>query len=113
LSDLEKEPFVLRQTRNHTTLTMSGAELMAVVGCIAAVVSAYNDGSDLVRKVRERRRQRREALQHAQHFAKPPSPDTPTQELERSLISGKDVVQHEYDRRYRRFGDPFAKGDGK
>lgn len=83
---------------------MSGLELIAVVGCVAAVVSAYNDGSELVRKVRARRKARR-ALQHAT------SPDTSTQDLEISLVNGQDVVRREYDRHYRRAGDLFATGD--
>ena len=85
---------------------MSGLELLAVVGCVAAVVSAYNDGSELVRKVRDRRRARR-AIQYAT------SPDASTQNLELSLASGQDIVRQEYDRRYRRLGDPFATGDRK
>ena len=84
--------------------TMSGAELLAVVGCVAAVISAYNDGSELVKKVRERRRSKK-ALQNAA------APDSPTHDLERSLASGRNNVSDQYDRHYRRMGDPFATGD--
>jgi len=83
---------------------MSGLELIAVVACVAAVVSAYKDGHELVKKVRERRRAR-SALQY------PTSPDTSTEDLEVSLANGQDLVRHDYDRRYRRLGDPFAHGD--
>ena len=86
---------------------MSGVELLAVVGCIAAVVSAYNDGSELVKKVRERRRQKKAFLLAAEQDA----PDTPTQELALSLARGQDSVRRGYDRHYRQVGDPFAKGD--
>ncbi|KKY14626.1 hypothetical protein UCRPC4_g06664 [Phaeomoniella chlamydospora] len=78
---------------------MSGAEVIAVVACVAAVVSAYRDGSGLVRKIRERRRARR-ALREAE-----------TQQLESSLELGPVVVQGQYDHDFRRFGEEYARGD--
>ncbi|MCJ1472694.1 hypothetical protein MMC13_001343 [Lambiella insularis] len=83
---------------------MTGLEIMAVVGAVAAVVSAYNDGSELVKKVRERRRTKK-ALENATFL------DTSTQDLEWSLDTGQDVVQRKYDSHYRRLGQTFANGD--
>lgn len=83
---------------------MTGLEIVAVVGAVAAVVSAYNDGSDLVKKVRERRRTKR-ALENAM------LQDTSTRNLELSLDAGQDVVRMNYDSHYRRLGETFATGD--
>ncbi|MCJ1382487.1 hypothetical protein MMC17_005600 [Xylographa soralifera] len=83
---------------------MTGLEIMAVVGAVAAVVSAYNDGSELVKKVRERRRTRR-ALENAA------LQDNSTQDLEDSLDTGQALVRMKYDNSYRRLGETFANGD--
>ena len=83
---------------------MTGLEIMAVVGAVAAVVSAYNDGSELVKKVRERRRTRR-ALENAA------LQDTSTQNLEYSLDTSQTLVRMKYDNSYRRLGETFANGD--
>ena len=80
---------------------MSGLELVAVVACVAAVVSAYQDGTELVKKYKERR-QARKALQHQEET---------TEELELSLCRGERTVQDQYNRDYRRFGQSFADGD--
>ena len=83
---------------------MTGLEILAVVGAVAAVVSAYNDGSELVKKVRERRRTRR-ALENAA------LQDNSTQDLEDSLDTGQALVRRKYDTSYRRLGETFANGD--
>ncbi|MCJ1281358.1 hypothetical protein MMC26_000677 [Xylographa opegraphella] len=83
---------------------MTGLEIMAVVGAVAAVISAYNDGSELVKKVRERRRTRR-ALENAA------LQDNSTQDLEQSLDTGQALVRMKYDNSYRRLGETFAHGD--
>ena len=83
---------------------MTGLEIMAVVGAVAAVVSAYNDGSELVKKVRERRRTRR-ALENVA------LQDTSTQDLEESLNTSQALVRMKYDNSYRRLGETFANGD--
>ena len=77
---------------------------MGVVGAVAAVISAYNDGSDLVKKFRERRRTRR-ALENAA------LQDSSTQDLEDSLNTGQTMVRMNYDNSYRRLGETFATGD--
>ena len=82
---------------------MSGLELVAVVACVAAVVSAYQDGTELVKKYKAKR-QARKALQ---------SQEETTQDLELSLSRGERTVQDQYDRDYRRFGQSFAEGDGE
>lgn len=88
---------------------MSGLELLAVVGCVAAVVSAYKDGSTLVHELREKRR-RKKALKYAQNQA-----DLSTQELEQSLTRGRIVVQDRYDHEFQSLGPKeglqFANGD--
>ena len=80
---------------------MSGLELVAVVACVAAVVSAYQDGTELVKKYKAKR-QARKAQQ-----------EETTQELELSLTRGERTVQDQYNRDFRRFGQSFAEGDGK
>lgn len=88
---------------------MSGLELLAVVGCVAAVVSAYHDGSTLVEELREKRR-RKKALKYSQS-----QQDLSTQELEQSLRRGRIVVQDRYDHEYQSLGPQerlqFANGD--
>ena len=82
---------------------MSGLELLAVVACVAAVVSAYQDGTELVKKYKARR-QAKKVLEYQEET---------TEELERSLCRGELTVQDQYSRQYKRFGDSFAEGDGK
>ena len=88
---------------------MSGLELLAVVGCVAAVVSAYRDGSVLVQELREKRR-RKKVLKYAQY-----QQDLSTQELEQSLTRGSAVVQDRYDHEFQSLGphqgQHFAAGD--
>ncbi|MCJ1306644.1 hypothetical protein MMC25_000287 [Agyrium rufum] len=83
---------------------MSGLELLAVVGCVAAVCSAYNDGNELVRKYREKKRIRKAREELALQ-------DGSTENLEHSLVRGSSMVQSQYDHEYRRWGNPFAEGD--
>lgn len=88
---------------------MSGLELLAVVGCVAAVVSAYKDGSSLVKELMEKRRKKK-ALKDAQSQA-----DLSTQGLEQSLTRGSVVVQGRYDHEFQSLGPQeglqFANGD--
>ncbi|KAL1962457.1 hypothetical protein VTN77DRAFT_9658 [Rasamsonia byssochlamydoides] len=79
---------------------MSGAEVLAVVSCVAAIISAYNDGSELVKRIKARRLERKQALENR-----------PTKELETSLTLGPVIVQGQYDNDYRRFGERYAQGD--
>ena len=83
---------------------MSGLEILAVVGCVAAVASAYHDGSELIHEIKERRRAKK-ALQTS------PTQDRSTQELEASLSRGEVTIRSQYDHNYRRLGGAFAQGD--
>ena len=83
---------------------MSGLELLAVVGCVAAVVSAYNDGNELVRKYREKRRIKKARQELALQ-------EGSTDNLEQSLVRGSSAVQSQYDHESRRWGNAFAEGD--
>ncbi|KAL2001016.1 hypothetical protein VTN02DRAFT_2329 [Thermoascus thermophilus] len=73
----------------------------AVVACVAAIISAYHDGTTLVSRTKERHEGRRtRAL-----------PDGPTEALEDSLTLGPLIVQREYDDHHRRCGPRYAHGD--
>ena len=85
---------------------MSGLEILAVVSCVAAVCSAYHDGTELIHQIKERRKAKK-ALREAV------SPDSTTKDLELSLARGQDVVRSQYDRDFRRLGQAFALGDRK
>ncbi|KAL8715022.1 MAG: hypothetical protein Q9220_000979 [cf. Caloplaca sp. 1 TL-2023] len=84
---------------------MSGLELVAVVACIGAIVSAYHDGAALVAQIKAKRRARREALQNGY------LQELTTQELESSLHRGEGIVQSQFERDARRFGEKFRVGD--
>lgn len=86
---------------------MSGLELLAVVACVAAVCSAYRDGSELVQQIKAKRKAKKALLQEAA------SQNSSTQELEKSLSRGEGVVRDQYDRDFKRFGASFANGDRK
>lgn len=88
-------------------MSMSGLEILAVVGCVAAVCSAYHDGAELVQQIKAKRKARKALLQEAA------SQNSSTQELEQSLSRGEGIVRDQYDRDFRRFGDSFANGDRK
>ncbi len=76
---------------------MSGMEVVAVIGCVAAVVSAYNDGGKIVKQIKAKRAAKK-AL-------------TPTSALERSLERGAIAVEQEKDYGLERYGPKFATGD--
>ena len=77
---------------------MSGLEVLAVVAAVAAVVSAFNDGNQIVNKIKQKRRERN-AL-------------PPTKYLEESLQLGPPAIEAERDNGIRVFGQVFGKGDG-
>lgn len=85
---------------------MSGLELVAVVACIGAIISAYHDGAELVSQIKAKRRARR-ALQNGS------LQELTTKELEESLHRGGGVVQSQFDRDARRFGEQFTTGDSQ
>ena len=85
---------------------MTGMEIVAVVACVAAVCSAYRDGTELVKQIKEKRRARKE-LEASFRIRETAA----TQDLELSLTRGQGTVQNQYDRDFRRYGDTFAQGD--
>ena len=82
-------------------------ELFAVVACVAAVVSAFQDWTELFKKYKARRQAKKQAEKALQ------AEEEWIQDLELSLSRGERTVQDQYDRDYRRFGQCFAEGDGK
>ncbi|KAI4182655.1 MAG: hypothetical protein L6R41_005839 [Letrouitia leprolyta] len=72
-------------------------EAVAIIGCIAAVVSAYRDGGAIVDKIK-RKRLARQA---------PP----PTRLLEESLTRGPKAVEEAKENGIERFGPRYAAGD--
>lgn len=72
-------------------------EAIAIIGCIAAVVSAYRDGGAIVDKIKQKR-QARQA---------PP----PTRLLEDSLARGPKAVEEAKENGIERFGTRYAAGD--
>ncbi|KAL9604395.1 MAG: hypothetical protein Q9219_000583 [cf. Caloplaca sp. 3 TL-2023] len=83
---------------------MSGLELIAVVACVGAIISAYHDGAELVAQIKAKRKAKKE-LQNGS------LQDVTTQELESSLQRGQGIVQSQFDRDARRFGEQFRVGD--
>ena len=90
--------------------SMSGLEIVAVVSCIAAIVSSYRDGNALVQQIKAKRKVRK-ALGAFQYENDTLLQDAQTVELERSLQRGEGVIQDQYDFQFRRFGPAFEKGD--
>ncbi|KAJ5833913.1 hypothetical protein N7474_002224 [Penicillium riverlandense] len=74
---------------------MSGAEVMAVVACVAAVVSAYHDGSKMASTIKKKWQNRKRRLS----------------ELERSLDRGEREVQNHYNLNVAHFGTQYQQGD--
>ena len=78
---------------------MSGLEAFAVVGAVAAVISAYRDGGRIVAEIKEKRARKKA----------PP----PTIFLEQSLSRGPPALEEARNNGIERFGPPFAIGDSK
>ncbi|KAL8721019.1 MAG: hypothetical protein Q9225_002224 [Loekoesia sp. 1 TL-2023] len=72
-------------------------EAIAIIGCIAAVVSAYRDGGAIVDKIKQKR------------LAKNALP--PTRLLEESLARGPKAVEEAKENGLERFGPRYAAGD--
>ena len=78
---------------------MSGLEVFAVVGAVAAVVSAYENGGRIVAEIKAKRARRKA----------PP----PTIYLEQSLSKGPPALEEAKNNGIERFGRSFAIGDSK
>ena len=76
---------------------MSGMEVVAVLACVATVVSAYKDGGKIVKQIKAKRAAKK-AL-------------APTQTLESSLERGLVAVEQAKDNGIERYGSKFATGD--
>ncbi|KAI4243094.1 MAG: hypothetical protein L6R40_003644 [Gallowayella cf. fulva] len=72
-------------------------EAIAIIGCIAAVVSAYRDGGAIVDRIKQKRLARQA----------PP----PTRLLEESLARGPTAVEEAKENGIERFGPRYAEGD--
>jgi hypothetical protein len=78
---------------------MSGiAEAIAIASCVAALISAYKDGSTIIEKIKQRR-QTRGAL-------------PPTVYLEKSLEKGKNAIVEAVVEGREQFGPGYEFGDG-
>ena len=76
---------------------MSGMEVVAVLGCVAAVISAYKDGGKIVKQIKAKRAANKVLA--------------PTQSLESSLERGPVAVEQAKDNGIERYGPKFATGD--
>ena len=76
---------------------MSGMEVVAVIGCVAAVVSAYKDGGKIVKAIKSKRAAK--------------SAPAPTESLEVSLERGPSAVSEASESGLDRYGPRFARGD--
>ena len=76
---------------------MSGVEVIAVIACVAAVVSAFKDGHAIVESIKEKRRAKRGYL--------------PSRYLEESLARGPPAIEAEKESGVERFGAAFSVGD--
>lgn len=73
---------------------MSGLEVVAVLGCVAAVVSAYKDGGNIVKQIKAKRAAKRAPA--------------PTESLEISLQRGPPAVEEAKDHGIERYGPRYA-----
>ena len=73
---------------------MSGMEVVAVVACVAGVVSAYKDGGRLVKQIKAKRAAKRAPA--------------PTESLETSLQKGPPAVEGAKDQGIEKYGPRFA-----
>lgn len=79
---------------------MSGIEIgIAVVGAVAALITAYKDGGSIVGSIKERRKAK---------GALPPSVA-----LEESLQEGQEEIERIAAKGIQRFGTEFEQGDGR
>ncbi|OQE45898.1 hypothetical protein PENCOP_c001G07100 [Penicillium coprophilum] len=73
---------------------MSGVEVIAVVACVAAIVSAYNDGSRMYTAIKKKYHERQS-----------------TRALERSLTLGRTEIQSRFDQHHQELGRRYWDGD--
>lgn len=73
---------------------MSGMEVVAVISCVAAVVSAYKDGGNIVKQIKAKRAAKRAPA--------------PTESLETSLQRGPPAVEGAKDQGIEKYGPRYA-----
>jgi hypothetical protein len=78
---------------------MTGLEVVAVLACVAGIISAFKDGHGIVQAIKEKR-QRMQGR-------------TPSKHLEASLAAGPVAVEAEKEEGVAKFGRAFAIGDGE
>lgn len=78
---------------------MSGIEVIAAV---AAIVSAFHGGSELLKHIKERRRKSRQAQRQELE-----------EKLQESLVLGEQQIDARYAQDMRDFGDLMRVGDGE
>ncbi|KAJ6115388.1 hypothetical protein N7486_001166 [Penicillium sp. IBT 16267x] len=78
---------------------MSGAEVIAVVACVAAIVSAYRDGSELYSAIKKRWDRRH------------PKEEASSNDLEISLAHGHDEILAHWNAHASRLGRRYEEGD--
>lgn len=78
---------------------MSGLEIFTIIATVAGVVSAFNDGSAILKKLKDKRRARNA----------PP----PTRYLDHSLEQAPRDIEAETNRGLERFGKAFEQGDSR
>jgi ribosomal protein L9 len=79
---------------------MSGIEVIAAV---AAIVSAFHGGSELLKHIKTRRRKSRQAQQQ----------ELEEKQLQESLVLGEQQIDARYAQDMRDFGDLMRVGDGE
>jgi hypothetical protein len=77
---------------------MSGLE---VVAAVAAVISAFHGGSELLKAIKAKRRKSREGQQEFE-----------VKQLQDSFVSGEQQISLRYEQDRREFGDLMRIGDG-
>ncbi|KAJ5910604.1 hypothetical protein N7504_005247 [Penicillium tannophilum] len=78
---------------------MSGAEVIAVVACVAAIVSAYRDGSELYRSIKKKWDRRH------------PREEASSNDLEHSLDRGQNEILAHWNDHVSRLGRRYEEGD--
>ncbi|KAK5007755.1 hypothetical protein LTR28_004878 [Elasticomyces elasticus] len=78
---------------------MSGLEVVALVSCVAAVVSAFHGGAELIEIIKKKHKKRKNER------------DCQEKILQQSLVQGERQVKDSYDAEYTRFGAAFSVGD--
>ncbi|KAL8996614.1 MAG: hypothetical protein Q9169_003896 [Polycauliona sp. 2 TL-2023] len=83
---------------------MTTPKFVSVAACVAAIVTSFIDGADLVAKIKGK-----ESARISSHDGSPQ--DVTSQALQASLNRGAELVQSQFSRDATRFGDQYRIGD--